>query len=119
MVDSRTTPRVCLNMIVKNEAPVIRRCLESVLPFIDRWVVVDTGSTDGTQALVRESLSSKPGELHERPWKSFGHNRNEALQLASSGSDYLFFIDADEQLSLPPGRERGALGADGYYLSCR
>jgi hypothetical protein len=34
---------VCLNMIVKNEADVIRRCLDSVRPIIDRWVIVDTG----------------------------------------------------------------------------
>jgi glycosyltransferase involved in cell wall biosynthesis len=113
------TPTVCLNMIVKNEAHVIQRCLASVLPFIDHWVIVDTGSTDGTQALVRELMRSKPGALHERPWKSFGHNRNEALQLAKPEANYLFFIDADEQLLLPPRFERARLSADGYYLNCK
>lgn len=112
-------PTVCLNMIVKNEAHVIQRCLRSVLPFIDRWVIVDTGSTDGTQDLVREQLRDKPGELHERPWKSFGHNRNEALQLAAPHTEYLFFIDADEQLILPPRFERSSLSASGYHLSCK
>jgi len=68
---------ICLNMIVKNEARVIRRCLDTVRPFIDRWVIVDTGSTDGTQALIREVLQGVPGELHERRWKDFAHNRNE------------------------------------------
>ena len=42
---------ICLNMIVKNEQPVIRRCLASVKEMIDYWVIVDTGSTDGTQDL--------------------------------------------------------------------
>jgi glycosyltransferase involved in cell wall biosynthesis len=42
---------VCLNMIVKDEAHVIRRCLGSVRPLIDSWVIVDTGSSDGTQSL--------------------------------------------------------------------
>jgi len=105
-------------MIVKDETPVIGRCLASVRPFIDCWVVVDTGSTDGTQNAVRDCLRSKPGELHERPWRNFGENRNEALALARDAADYLFFIDADETLSLPSGFERGDLAADGYYLTC-
>lgn len=39
-------PSICLNMIIKNEAPVIDRCLASVKPWIDRWVIVGAGSTD-------------------------------------------------------------------------
>jgi len=109
---------ICLNMIVKNEALVIGRCLDSVLPFIDRWVIVDTGSSDDTRALVQQHLRSKPGELHERPWKNFGHNRNEALKLAAPQAEYVFFIDADERLAVPTQFERGNLVADGYYLSC-
>jgi len=45
-------PTVCLNMIVKNESEVITRCLKSVLPLIDYWVISDTGSTDGTQKII-------------------------------------------------------------------
>ena len=44
--------RLCLAMIVKNEAHVIQRCLRSVKPYLKHWVVVDTGSTDGTQEAV-------------------------------------------------------------------
>lgn len=91
---------VCLNMIVKNERAVIERCLHSVLPMIDYWVIIDTGSTDGTQKIIRKSLSKIPGTLLERKWIDFAHNRNEALLLAQnySETDYLFFIDADEKL---------------------
>jgi glycosyltransferase involved in cell wall biosynthesis len=103
---------------VRNESPVIGRCLDSVSPFVDRWVIVDTGSTDGTQGLVREHMASRPGELHERPWKSFDHNRNEALVLAKDKADYLFFIDADEALHLPSGFARPALGGDAYSMNC-
>ena len=70
---------ICLNMIVKNEANVIRRCLDSIHPFIDYWVIVDTGSSDGTQDIIRATLASIPGDLHQRPWRDFAHNRNEAL----------------------------------------
>lgn len=96
-------PTICLNMIVKDEAPVIRRCLASVRPFVDHWVIVDTGSTDGTQELVREALAGLPGELHERPWVDFGHNRTEALRLAEGRGDYVFTLDADEELIAPAG----------------
>src|SRR6266542_2215309 len=94
------------------------RCLGSVLTFVDTWVIVDTGSTDGTQSIIRELATAKPGELHERPWVSFGHNRNEALELARGKADYLFFIDADETLRLPRSFEFPALDGDGYYISC-
>jgi glycosyltransferase involved in cell wall biosynthesis len=58
---------VCVNMIVKNEAPVIARGLVSVRPIIDYWVIVDTGSTDGTQNAIHTSMAGLHGELHERP----------------------------------------------------
>nr|WP_026939246.1 glycosyltransferase family 2 protein [Holophaga foetida] len=109
-------PSICLNMIVKNEAPVIRRCLASVRPWIDAWVIVDTGSMDGTQALIREALAGIPGELHERPWVDFGHNRSEAIALAGRRSDYLLFMDADDVLLMPQGFAWPALGEDAYTV---
>ena len=110
---------VCLNMIVKNEAHVIRRCLDSVRPHIDHWVVVDTGSTDGTQAIVREHMRDMPGELHERPWRDFGWNRSEALTLARGRSDYVLVMDADHVLHVPADFSFDALDADGYLVAHR
>jgi glycosyltransferase involved in cell wall biosynthesis len=103
-------------MIVKNEAAVIRRCLDSVRPFIDAWVVVDTGSTDGTQDIVRSHLDGIPGALFERPWRDFGSNRSEAIELARGRGGYLLFIDADEVLSAPPKFALPKLEADAYQL---
>ena len=42
--------RLCLNMIVRDESAVIERCLASVRPHVDHWVIVDTGSVDDTRA---------------------------------------------------------------------
>lgn len=106
---------ICLNMIVKNESRTIERCLTSVKSLIDYWVIVDTGSTDGTQKIVRDFLQDIPGELHERPWVDFSHNRNEALALARRKGDYLLFLDADDELRFEEGFSMPPLDKD-YYL---
>lgn len=109
--------QICLSMIVKNEATVIERCLASVLPLIDCWVIVDTGSTDGTQDLIRSLLTSVPGKLYKRPWQDFAHNRNEALELARTHGDYSLIIDADDVLEIDPDFVLPKLHADAYELA--
>ena len=113
---SPKAPTICLNMIVKNEAKVIARCLESVKPLLDHWIVVDTGSTDGTQAIIKSLLRDVPGELFERPWKDFGHNRTEAIELARGKADYLFVIDADDALVIPPRYVLPQFTKEAYYV---
>jgi len=88
-------PKICLNMIVKNESKIIKRCIDSVIDIIDSWCIVDTGSTDGTQDIIKDLLKDKPGVLHERPWVNFGHNRNEALELGRELGEWLLLTDAD------------------------
>lgn len=110
---------ICLNMIVRNEAPVIGRCLDSVRALIDYWVIVDTGSDDGTQQLIRDRLAGVPGELHERPWKNFAHNRTEALEFARGKADYVFVIDADEELMIEGGFRWPELVEDVYHMEMR
>lgn len=114
-----TRPVVSLVMIVKNEAHVIRRCLDSVRPLVDRWLIVDTGSTDGTQDVVRAHLAGLPGELVERPWVGFGPNRTEALQLAAPHADFLFTMDADDVMTFAEGWQRPGLEADAYEVEIR
>jgi glycosyltransferase involved in cell wall biosynthesis len=113
---SQLKQTICLNMIVRNETRVIERCLNSVKKFIDHWVIVDTGSTDGTQDLIRQCLRNMPGELIERPWVDFAHNRSEALEFARGKSDYVFVIDADELLVADDGFTLPQLTHDAYYL---
>lgn len=111
-------PTVCLNMIVKDESHVIIRCLESVLPLIDYWVICDTGSTDGTQKVIEDFMKEKniPGELHEHEWVNFGHNREEALRLARFKADYVLFMDADDILNFDDDFKMPFLVHDCYLV---
>jgi glycosyltransferase involved in cell wall biosynthesis len=108
--------KLCLCMIVKNEASVIRRCIDSVRPIIDRWLIVDTGSTDGTQNIIRDYLKDIEGTLDERPWRDFATNRSEALALARPMAAYSLIIDADDVLEIPDGYQLPDLDADSYVL---
>jgi glycosyltransferase involved in cell wall biosynthesis len=112
-------PAICLNMIVRNEAHIVAEVLDSVAPYISSWVVVDTGSQDGTQELIRDHMSRLgiPGELHDRPWRNFGHNRTEALTLAQGHGDYIWVIDADDTVVGTP--DFTGLNADIYCLQIK
>lgn len=105
-----------VTMIVKNEAHVIRRCIDSMRGVIDRWVIADTGSTDGTQQIIREAMAGIPGALIERPWVDFSHNRNEALEHARREfpTDYTLLMDADDILVVGDDFAGRRLEADAY-----
>jgi glycosyltransferase involved in cell wall biosynthesis len=106
-------------MIVKNEAHIVHEALDSVAPHISSWVIVDTGSDDGTQDVIRMHMAGLgiPGEIHERPWENFGHNRTEALALAQGHGDYIWVVDADDTVTGTPDFTQ--LRADVYSLRRR
>ncbi len=107
---------ICLNMIVRDEAHIVTEVLGDVAPLIDTWTIVDTGSRDGTPDVIRDFFRGRriPGELHHRPWQSFGANRSEALALCMGTADYAWVIDADDRLVGTP--DLSDLTADSYQL---
>lgn len=110
---------ICLNMIVKNESAIIERCLNSLVDQIDYWVIVDTGSTDNTQQIIKDFMQKHniPGELVERPWVNFSHNRSEALELAENKADYILLCDADMTLEvLDPNWKAELKGSPAYLV---
>jgi tetratricopeptide (TPR) repeat protein len=108
-------PSICLCMIVKDEVASLRRCLDSCRELIDHWVICDTGSTDGTQDLIRRELAGIPGELYEHRWVDFGHNRSELMKLARGRGEYLLLLDADWTIEVSPSALDG-LVADSYLI---
>jgi glycosyltransferase involved in cell wall biosynthesis len=88
---SSPKPGIAAALIVRDEARSIARCLDSLRPHVDRLVVLDTGSTDGTQAIA----AAGGAEVHERPWPDdFSVARNQVLELANA--DWNLVLDADE-----------------------
>ena len=101
-------PRVCLVMIVRDEEAVLPRSLASAWPFVDAYCVLDTGSRDGTQGVVRDLARRcpKPGVFACSSWKGFGKSRSEALAVARAmhtGFALSLMIDADDSFVGPPG----------------
>ena len=92
-------PKVCLNMIVKNESRVILRLLKYVLPIIDTYCICDTGSTDNTIELIETFFKENniSGVIVQEPFRDFGYNRTFALNecFKIKEVDYLLLIDAD------------------------
>ena len=97
-------PKICLNMIVKNESKIITRFFDSVLPFIDGYCICDTGSSDDTKDIIRTYFEKKelPGKIVEKDFVDFSTNRNFALQACHSmkDMDYILLLDADMKLNI-------------------
>jgi tetratricopeptide (TPR) repeat protein len=80
-------------MIVKNESQRIADALSSFRAFADEIVVVDTGSTDNTKAVVERFTP----HLFDFPWcDDFSAARNFSLQQARGR--YIVWLDADDRL---------------------
>ena len=82
-----------LAMIVRNEELLLGRLLACARPFVDQIVVVDTGSSDRTEAIARDAGA----EVHHFTWvDDFAAARNAAFSLCSG--DWILWLDADDFL---------------------
>src|SRR5262249_34053903 len=121
------TKSIGLCMIVKNEARLILRCLESVRPLVDYVMIQDTGSSDGTQDIIRRWLDQNnlPGEVFEEPWQDFAYNRSLGLARLRERSeiDYALVIDADDVIVFDDGFDpkgfKTRMDADLYHVLIR
>lgn len=116
--------RLCLNMIVKDEAGVIERCLTAAAPYLDCYVICDTGSTDDTVERIRAFFAERniPGMIVRTVFENFEQARNTALEAARTSDlnfDYLLLCDADMELVVERPDFRSELTGAPYMVAQR
>ena len=99
--------KIVVVAMFKNEAPVLKRMLDSCLPYADYYVFQNNGSTDGSGEIAKDFLvdNGLNGHIYEveEGWVGFGWNRDHLIQTCQSidhGCDWILKMDCDEVLEI-------------------
>lgn len=108
-------------VMVKNGGDEFRRMLQRNLSIIDRWTILDTGSTDNTIQNIEEILvGKKKGKLYKANFVDFGTSRNLCLDLAGTKCKFNLMLDdtyvIEGKLRIFLDTIRGDQFADSYSL---
>jgi glycosyltransferase involved in cell wall biosynthesis len=112
--------KIGLTMIVKDEADVIGRCLDSIfsIGLVDYFCIVDTGSTDDTVNIVQAMADqyNVEGKILKKPFTNFAECRDYALDGIRSHADIGFWIDAKEEIKVEEGKtlDKSIFDTDDY-----
>ena len=120
--------KLALNFICKDETPVIQNMLESAKDIVDLIVVNDTGSTDGTQQMIKDfgEKYNIPTYVFERPFDDFESSRNHAMQKLRDVVKELnwnpeqvhgFWFDCDETLVIDSKFNKAQFTKDLYMIN--
>lgn len=85
--------KISATIITLNEEKKIESCIRSLLEVADEILVVDSCSTDGTEAICKKY----PVKFIRHPFEGYVAQKNYAVQQATH--DYILALDADERLS--------------------
>src|SRR5687768_10447489 len=89
-----------LAIMLKNESKRIKTTLDSVHGICNPIIVLDTGSTDGTQKIIEDYCKENGLTLHlkEEPFADFSTSRNSLLDFADDKADYILMLDCNDEL---------------------
>lgn len=93
-MQNEAKPTLAVVLIVKNEASNLDACLKTVVDWVDEIVILDSGSTDETEAVSRR-YTEKFHVNHD--WPGFGPQRRIAQQYVES--NFVLWLDADERIT--------------------
>ena len=83
-----------LCIMVKNGGEQFEQMLMDNMGIIDKWTILDTGSTDNTLDIIKKVLvDKKKGNLYQEPFKNFKDSRNRLLELAGQSCKYTVMLD--------------------------
>jgi len=100
-------------MIVRDNEDTIEACLDSIYPWVDEIIVVDTGSKDRTPEICRRFGA----RMFEFPWcDDFSAARNESLRHATG--DWVFWMDSDDTIPQEQGQQLRALVYGDHEQDC-
>ena len=91
-------PLLSLVMIVKNEAKSIEKTIDSVHGIVDRYTILDTGSTDATVSLIKNAFGDTPGDIFHESFVDFSTSRNRVIELEGQKSTFALMLSGDETL---------------------
>lgn len=90
------SPIITLSMIVKNEETTLPVCLKSIKDFVDKIIIVDTGSSDQTVEVAK----SFGAQVERFDWiNDFSAARNYALSFVTT--PWTLWLDADDMVMNP------------------
>lgn len=102
VVNERTQGLLGLVMIVKDEASRVGPLVESLRDVVDCVTILDTGSTDGTQDVVRSlAKSGICCTLQEATFEGFAKSRNLALDLHGERTVFTLMLNVDPLINGP------------------
>ncbi len=87
-------PSITAIVLTKDEGLHIRRCIESLIPAVQRVCIIDSGSIDDTLKIA-ESLGAG---VFRNPWINYAAQFNWALGHCGISTDWVLRLDADEYL---------------------
>lgn len=119
---------ITAHCLVRNEENFIQYAIKSVVGFVDKVIIFDTGSTDKTVQIIQELLNKYPGKIifeEKGACDKARHTQLRREMLERTTTDWFMILDGDEVWTERALREASQIIAEGsaevietYFYEC-